>query len=91
MPATLPESSPATVTVHVSVPMPVVDPGRLIAAREAAGLPVRTVAAALDLTNQAIAAYEAGRNVPPGNVLVQLAALYGVTVESLCTTPDDPW
>lgn len=66
--------------------LPVVDPVRLTAKREASGLKREHVAVALGITVAAIASYEQpGRNTPPGNILVALAALYGCKVEELCS------
>jgi DNA-binding XRE family transcriptional regulator len=64
--------------------MPAIDPARLRAAREYAGLGREYVAITLGRSYHTIQAYETGQAVPPGNVLVTLAALYGVTVEDLC-------
>jgi len=64
--------------------MATVDPNRLRARREAAGLTREQTATALAKSFKAIEAYERGANVPPGNVLVAMAQLYGVTVEDLC-------
>ena len=64
--------------------MPTVDPNQLRARREAAGLTREQAATALAKSFKAIEAYERGANVPPGNVLVAMARLYGVAVEDLC-------
>ena len=68
--------------------MPSIDPARLRAAREAAGLRREHVAITLGRSYYAIRSYESGQACPPGDVLVQLAALYGCTVEALCADPD---
>ncbi len=64
--------------------MPTVDPNQLRARREAAGLTREQAATALAKSFKAIEAFERGANVPPGNVLVAMARLYGVAVEDLC-------
>jgi transcriptional regulator with XRE-family HTH domain len=64
--------------------MPAIDPARLRTSREHAGLSREHVAIELGKSYHTITAYEAGQASPPGNVLIHLAALYGVTVESLC-------
>ena len=66
-----------------------VGPGLLRAAREHAGLSREIVAISLGRTVRTIIAYESGQVCPPGDVLVQLAHLYRVQVESLCTD-DEP-
>jgi transcriptional regulator with XRE-family HTH domain len=65
-----------------------IDKTRLFGARKAAELSRDEVGVFLGKTSRTIEAYERGTAIPPGNVLVALAALYGVTVEDLCT--DDP-
>ena len=70
--------------------MPGIDPSKLRAMREAASLRREAVAIALGKSYHTIQAYEVGQAVPPGDVLVALAALYGVSVESLCTDDDEP-
>lgn len=65
--------------------MPSIDPARLRAAREQAGLSREYVAISLSRTHRTIVAYESGQACPPGDVLVRLAALYGCTVEDLCS------
>jgi transcriptional regulator with XRE-family HTH domain len=69
--------------------MPTVDHTLLRTRREAAGLTREQVATALTKSFKAIEAYERGANVPPGNVLIALAGLYGVRVEDLCRD-DEP-
>jgi transcriptional regulator with XRE-family HTH domain len=64
--------------------MPAIDPAKLRAAREHAGLRREPVAIAVGKSYHTVAAYESGQAAPPGNVLVTLAHLYGVTVEDLC-------
>jgi len=64
--------------------MPVIDKTRLRAARERAGYSREYAALCLGKTCRTIEAYERGTAVPPGNVLVALAALYSVKVEALC-------
>ena len=68
--------------------MPAIDPARLRAAREHARLSREHVAIELGKSYHTITAYEVGQASPPGNVLIRLAALYGVSVESLCGDPD---
>ncbi len=62
----------------------VIDPAKLRGAREASGLSREEAATSIGRTYPSIQSYENGVNVPPGNVLIALAALYGVTVEDLC-------
>jgi transcriptional regulator with XRE-family HTH domain len=64
--------------------MPAIDPAKLREARERAGLSREQVAIALGKSFHTIQAYEIRPIIPPGNVLVALAGLYGVTVEDLC-------
>jgi transcriptional regulator with XRE-family HTH domain len=64
--------------------MPSINPRKLQRARERAGLRREAVAVALDRSNKTIECYERGVIIPPGDILVALAALYGVTVEALC-------
>jgi len=64
--------------------LPAIDPARLRAAREDAGLSRELVAVELGKSYHTITAYETGQVGPPGHVLIALAARYGVTVESLC-------
>jgi predicted transcriptional regulator len=61
-----------------------IDPDLLRAARERAELSREVAAISLGKTHRTIVAYESGETCPPGDVLVRLAALYRVTVESLC-------
>lgn len=64
--------------------MPTIDSARVRAAREAAGLRRETVAEALGIGYGAVQAYELGASDPSVRVLVGMARLFGVTVESLC-------
>jgi transcriptional regulator with XRE-family HTH domain len=64
--------------------MPSIDPAKLKAARERSGLRRERVATELGKSYLTVQAYELGGAIPPGNVLIRLAAMYGVTVESLC-------
>lgn len=68
--------------------MPVVSPSRLRAARTAAGLSREHVAIAIGRTDAAVESYERGLNVPPGNILLKLATVYGCTVEDLTEAED---
>jgi transcriptional regulator with XRE-family HTH domain len=68
--------------------MPVIDPARLRAAREAAGLRRETVAETVGRSYACITSYERGQASPPGPMLIRLAALYQVPVEALCADPD---
>lgn len=63
---------------------PRVDPAKLRAAREARGLSREVAATSIGRTYPSIQSYENGVNVPPGNVLMALARLYGVAAEDLC-------
>jgi transcriptional regulator with XRE-family HTH domain len=67
--------------------MPVV-PSLLRAARVAANLSRTEAGAQLGKSYPAMEAYERGAVVPPGNVLVAMARLYGVAVEELCRDID---
>ena len=58
-----------------------IDPPKVRAARERAGLRREAVAIALGKSYHTIQAYENGQATPPGDVLVALAQIYGVTVE----------
>jgi transcriptional regulator with XRE-family HTH domain len=69
--------------------MPAVDHNLLRTARERAGLTREQAGTALGRSYPAIQAYERGVIVPPGNVLVAMARLYGVRVEDLCRD-DEP-
>jgi transcriptional regulator with XRE-family HTH domain len=72
--------------------MPAIAPAKLRTARQRAGLSREYVALTLSRSCATIQAYEAGQCIPPGNVLVALAALYGVTVEDLChEVPAGAW
>jgi DNA-binding XRE family transcriptional regulator len=62
-----------------------IDNIRVRGARERAGFSRERAALSLDKTYRTIEAYERGSVIPPGNVLVAMAALYGVTVEDLCS------
>ena len=62
----------------------VIDPAKLRAARKARGLSREVAATSIGRTYPSIQSYENGVNVPPGNVLIALAALYGVAVGDLC-------
>jgi transcriptional regulator with XRE-family HTH domain len=64
--------------------MPQIDRIKLRQARQHAGLTREAVALTLGKSSRTIDAYEHGQAIPPGNVLVTLAHLYGVTVEALC-------
>jgi transcriptional regulator with XRE-family HTH domain len=52
-------------------------------ARIRAELSRERVALTLGKSSRTIDAYESGQIVPPGNVLIELTELYGVTVEDL--------
>jgi transcriptional regulator with XRE-family HTH domain len=64
--------------------MPVVDPARLKAARQHAGMSRESVAIEVGRGYLAVRSWELGQAVPPGNVLIHLATLYGTAVEDLC-------
>lgn len=64
--------------------MPAINPASLRAAREAAGLSRELTSIRLGKSFHTLVAYESGQAVPPGNVLVAMASLYGVQVEALC-------
>jgi len=63
---------------------PRLDPVRLREARRRCGLRQEDVAARLGYSRHAVTAYELGYRTPPSNVLIAMAAMYGVTVEQLC-------
>ena len=67
--------------------MPVlsVDPAKLLAARLAAKYRPEEVATVLGIAYGTIRAYENGSVTPHTPKLLALAALYGVTVEELCS------
>jgi transcriptional regulator with XRE-family HTH domain len=65
----------------------VVSPERLRAAREAAGLRRELAAVECDRSFRSIVSYENGTASPSAGVLVTLARLYGVSVESLLADP----
>jgi transcriptional regulator with XRE-family HTH domain len=67
-----------------------INPSKMRAHREAADLRRQAVAVALRKSYRTIEAYETGHVIPPGDVLVALAALYGVAVEDLCTDDAAP-
>ena len=62
---------------------------RLRSAREAAGLSQGQVAKILDLHRPTISEIEAGRRKVSGEELTRFAALYGVGVEWLTSSPGD--
>ena len=66
---------------------PIVDRWKMQAARRAAGISRTAAAVKLEVSASAINGYEQGRSDPSARVLVQMAWLYGTTVESLCRTP----
>lgn len=68
--------------------MPHLDYAKLRAARVSAGLSPEAAALTMGCSASAVHAWERGQNTPPANVLLRLARVYGVTVESL--TADDP-
>lgn len=63
---------------------PVIDPGLIRSAREAAGYRKEAVAELLGLSWSAITAYERGQSMPSSRVLVALAHIYRVPVEDFC-------
>lgn len=69
---------------------PLISPLLLREARERANLPREVVAADMGLPRATVSAYERGTICPPGNVLVQLASLYGVRAGQLCSTDATP-
>jgi len=71
-------------TTAMTEPAPRLDPARLKAARRKCGLRQEDVAARLGYSRHAVTAYELGYRTPPSNVLITMAAIYGVTVEQLC-------
>ena len=52
-------------------------------AREKAGLSVRQVMEAMEVTDVAVYQWESGKNMPKTSSLPKLAKLYGVTVDEL--------
>ena len=53
------------------------------AARQAAGLSVREVMKALGVSDAAVYMWETGANLPKGKRLLEVANLYGCTVDEL--------
>ena len=68
----------------------IIDPSKMRAAREAADLRREVVAIRIGKSFHTIVAYESGHAMPPGDVLITLARLYGVPAESLCAGDDEP-
>ncbi|MDR0249569.1 MAG: helix-turn-helix transcriptional regulator [Oscillospiraceae bacterium] len=66
-------------------------PQRLKALREGAGLSQRRVAAALDVTQQAVASWETGRCSPGAPMLARLARLFAVSADYLVGSADVPY
>jgi transcriptional regulator with XRE-family HTH domain len=62
---------------------PVIDGARMMAARRAAGISRDSAAAYLGVSRSAVNGYEQGRADPSARVLVMMAWLYKVKIESL--------
>lgn len=58
--------------------------------RKQINLSQEALAERLEMKRTNIANYEAGRVVPPGNVLLELAKIFGVTTDYLLGRSDDP-
>jgi transcriptional regulator with XRE-family HTH domain len=58
--------------------------------RQEVNLSQEALAEKLDMKRTNIANYEAGRVVPPGNVILDLAGILGVTTDYLLGRTDDP-
>lgn len=59
-------------------------------ARQKAGLSARRVSVALDVSQQAVFDWEAGRYNPGANRLPEIAKLYGCTIDELLTADTTP-
>lgn len=60
-------------------------PQRVRDARDEAGLTQRSAGASVGVSKQTIANIESGRHTPSADLAARLAALYGVTLDSLFT------
>lgn len=58
--------------------------------RNEVGLSQEGLAEKLGMNRTNVANYEGGRVVPPGNVLLEMAELFGVTTDYLLVRTDDP-
>ncbi len=58
--------------------------------RKEINLSQEALAERLEMKRTNIANYEAGRVVPPGNVLLELSKIFGVTTDYLLGRSDDP-
>ncbi|WP_282068741.1 helix-turn-helix domain-containing protein [Bacillus pumilus] len=58
--------------------------------RKEINLSQESLAERLEMKRTNIANYEAGRVVPPGNVLLELSKIFGVTTDYLLGRSDDP-
>lgn len=65
---------------------PRLDPQALTAAREAAGMPKRTLSRAIGASDHYIGRLEDGDFLPPTERVQQIAEILGVPVEKLLTT-----
>lgn len=63
---------------------------RIKTCRNDVKLSQEALAEKLNMKRTNIANYEAGRVVPPGNVLLELADIFGVTTDYLLGRSDDP-
>lgn len=67
----------------------IIDPARLVAARESARLSREALAVACGVGYNAVQAYELGRSDPSARVLIRMARVLGVPAEDLCRGRDD--
>ncbi|ARW39024.1 helix-turn-helix domain-containing protein [Bacillus amyloliquefaciens] len=63
---------------------------RIKTCRKTANISQEALAEKLDMKRTNIANYEAGRVVPPGNILLELANIFGVTTDYLLGRSNDP-
>ncbi|UII58090.1 helix-turn-helix domain-containing protein (plasmid) [Cytobacillus spongiae] len=63
---------------------------RIRTCRQAINLSQEGLANQLGMKRTNIANYEAGRVIPPGNIILELADIFGVTTDYLLGRADDP-
>lgn len=64
---------------------------RIKECRQKANLSQEELAQKLDMKRTNIANYEAGRVIPPGNILLKLADIFGVSTDYLLGLSDTPY
>lgn len=67
---------------------PRLDPKALTAAREAAGISMRTLSRAIGASDRYVGRMEQGIFLPPTERVQQIADVLGVPIESLMTCPE---